>query len=701
MPFANGIFNSAPGAAGQPPFVNYHNLNTTIMRIFSYSEQRGNLLSFQLVRNKLSISQTSQKSIGLFSFLSGIILIIGLCLSFQSTAQTITPSNCVQGCTSNDVQIIKAYLSDANGNRLPNTFVCPGSGSATVNLTLELTTNTPRKGVAIYAKVKQLLPASPPTHPDPYPGDEVQGSPISVCASVVLNQPTNKVIFINAFRWICGTPIALTDVFIGWGTGNESKNFCTSGSFQCPGTPSKCFSLPGDKFIAIETPSAQTTSDAQCATVPGGTTSIFDLTALETTIKNGQTNVNVKWYTDAALTNQISADPLQAPSTKAYQSVSGNVYAKVCSNVSPFPCSAGQTVTLTVKPKPSLSITNPAAVCSPSTVSLTGSGVTTGSSLPTGTSLTYWTNADGTGSVSDAGAVGDGTYYIKASLNGCSDTKSVVATVNPTPSLSITNPAAVCSPSTVSLTAAAVTVGSTLPSGTTLSYWTNSDGTGAVSTPGAVGNGTYYIKAAAGSCSDIKSVVATVNQSPGMPAFTVTQPSLCGPSSTGSITICQSIIGHDYTIGSTTKHGTGSSLTFTSLAAGSNPSLTVVNTSGSCSSGSYTCSDAVADCPTPTARIAAKSTNTITDAAPLQVKAYPNPFNEKINFVVTSPVSGKGSLDVYNSLGQKIRTVYQGNINKGSQNFELRLSQRQVSNLIYVLKVGGQQVSGKILQVNQ
>jgi hypothetical protein len=109
----------------------------------------------------------------------------------------------------------------------------------------------------------------------------------------------------------------------------------------------------------------------------------------------------------------------------------------------------------------------------------------------------------------------------------------------------------------------------------------------------------------------------------------------------------------------------------------------------------------VANCPTPTARIAAKSTNTITDAAPLQVKAYPNPFNEKINFVVSSPVSGKGSLDVYNSLGQKIKTVYQGNINKGSQNFELRLSQRQVSNLIYVLRVGDQQVSGKILQVNQ
>jgi hypothetical protein len=85
----------------------------------------------------------------------------------------------------------------------------------------------------------------------------------------------------------------------------------------------------------------------------------------------------------------------------------------------------------------------------------------------------------------------------------------------------------------------------------------------------------------------------------------------------------------------------------------------------------------------------------------VQVQAYPNPFKDQVQFVVTSPVSGKGSLEVYNALGQKIRTVFQGNIIKGTQNFSLHLSQRQVSNLVYVLRVGGQQVSGKILQVNQ
>jgi hypothetical protein len=85
----------------------------------------------------------------------------------------------------------------------------------------------------------------------------------------------------------------------------------------------------------------------------------------------------------------------------------------------------------------------------------------------------------------------------------------------------------------------------------------------------------------------------------------------------------------------------------------------------------------------------------------IQVQAFPNPFRDQVRFEVNSPVSGKGSLDVYNSLGQKIKTVFQGNIIKGNQSFQLKLTQHQVSNLVYVLRVGGQQVSGKILQVNQ
>jgi len=84
----------------------------------------------------------------------------------------------------------------------------------------------------------------------------------------------------------------------------------------------------------------------------------------------------------------------------------------------------------------------------------------------------------------------------------------------------------------------------------------------------------------------------------------------------------------------------------------------------------------------------------------LKIKAYPNPFNQKINFVVSSPVSGKGSLEVYNSMGQKVKTVYVGMISRGSQTFELNLPAHKTSNLLYVLRVGNQRISGKILQLN-
>jgi hypothetical protein len=86
---------------------------------------------------------------------------------------------------------------------------------------------------------------------------------------------------------------------------------------------------------------------------------------------------------------------------------------------------------------------------------------------------------------------------------------------------------------------------------------------------------------------------------------------------------------------------------------------------------------------------------------PAKVIAYPNPFSDKIKFVVTSSVAGKGTLEVYNMLGQKVRTVYQGQFVAGSQNFELNLPSAYRSNLIYVLRVGEKRITGKLLQLSR
>ncbi|MBM6497845.1 hypothetical protein H9X54_000725, partial [Flavobacterium macrobrachii] len=97
-----------------------------------------------------------------------------------------------------------------------------------------------------------------------------------------------------------------------------------------------------------------------------------------------------------------------------------------------------------------LVITNPPAVCSPSTVDLTLASVTAGSSAGT---LSYWTNAAGTTVLNNPNAVtSSGTYYIRLTNGSCSTIQPVVVTINPSSTLVITNPPAVCSPSTVDLT---------------------------------------------------------------------------------------------------------------------------------------------------------------------------------------------------------------------------------------------------------
>jgi ribosomal protein S26 len=85
----------------------------------------------------------------------------------------------------------------------------------------------------------------------------------------------------------------------------------------------------------------------------------------------------------------------------------------------------------------------------------------------------------------------------------------------------------------------------------------------------------------------------------------------------------------------------------------------------------------------------------------ITVQTIPNPFNDRVKFVITSPEAGNGGLDIYNMTGQKIKTVYTGTIITGVQTFELSLPTQQVSNLVYVLRVGDKRVTGKILQINQ
>lgn len=84
----------------------------------------------------------------------------------------------------------------------------------------------------------------------------------------------------------------------------------------------------------------------------------------------------------------------------------------------------------------------------------------------------------------------------------------------------------------------------------------------------------------------------------------------------------------------------------------------------------------------------------------VKVSAVPNPFNDKVKFVVTSQQPGYGTLEVMNVLGQKVKTVYQGRINAGEQYFEMSLPAGRYSSLLYILRINGKQVTGKLIQKN-
>ena len=96
--------------------------------------------------------------------------------------------------------------------------------------------------------------------------------------------------------------------------------------------------------------------------------------------------------------------------------------------------------------------------------------------------------------------------------NSCTASDSVTLTDPPPVNLVITDPAAVCAPFTVDLTAAAVTTGSD-PG--TLTYWTDLGATTPLGSPTSVAtSGTYFIQLDDGSCTAVDSVHVVVNAQP-------------------------------------------------------------------------------------------------------------------------------------------------------------------------------------------
>jgi hypothetical protein len=260
-------------------------------------------------------------------------------------------------------------------------------------------------------------------------------------------------------------------------------------------------------------------------------------------VLDNSASTNITWspttnlYTNAAATTPYTGG---YATTVYVKSATATTTTYTVSSVTSTGCSASGTITVTVNALPTVATVNPAAVCAPATIDLTASAVTTGSD--SGLTFTYFTDSAATTALATPSAVAtSGTYYIKGTnANGCSVVMPVTVTINPLPTVITVAPATVCYPSTVDLTASAVTTGS--DSGLTYTYFTDSAATTVLTNPNAVTtSGTYYIKGTnANGCSSIASVVVTINVT-NAPTGTASQ-TFCGSANLSQLVVTGSNI---------------------------------------------------------------------------------------------------------------------------------------------------------------
>jgi len=598
-------------------------------------------------------------------------------------AQTI---NFPTSCTSGDLSLLSATLPAPAGDR------CNCNGDRVLVLGIRNGTNSFRTSFALWGTLVRTTSSGTTTASIFACANGVKGKTqvppngdnFLIASTIEINGVAASVNNLNQpiVHISCGEAFEIINLHLAWTTSNDNETCDVLKNNPTTINP-KCGVLP-QISIGIGVQAARTITNATCT----------ELGKIKVEPSGGLPNYQV--CLDGGSCQNVAAGAF-------YQFTDvpvGTHTVTVTDNMSQ-PASARCAVTYNTTitqpdavATPAATVDQPTCTTSTATVHVTSpvAGVTY--TLTDGADATNSYTANGSGNFTSV--IANKTYTVRATKGSCSATSSnVVVNAQPatpgTPTASVIQPT--CTEATGSITVnspdATVTYILTDPSPATT---THSNSTGVFS---GLAAGTYGLKATKNGCTS-GSVNKTVNAAPSHPSFTVclVQPDLC--TQYGSVTInATGGSGFTYKLNGGAPQGSN---VFSNLASGSVTSITVINSDG-CSA-TVSCSSLVQSCLPPGARIS--TPQQIESAVPTTtVKAYPNPFSDRIKFMVTSTVAGNGNLEVYNMMGQKIKTVYQGYIAKGTQTFELSLPKQNVGNLVYVLRIGDKKMTGKILQLNQ
>ena len=394
------------------------------------------------------------------------------------------------------------------------------------------------------------------------------------------------------------------------------------------------------------------------------------------------------------LTGTNPVRPAVSSTTGVFSNVASGTYSLTATQGT---CVSGPTV-ITVNAQPPTAIAPTLSVIQSTCTSAANSLTVTS---PLGAGLTYSLDGGAFGSATTFNNLSAGSHCIRVTNSfGCISPQTC-ATINAQPPTPATPELSAVQPT---CTSAANSLTVTSPLGAGLTYSLDGGAFGSATTFNNLSAGSHCIRVTNSFGCISPQTCATINaqpQTPARPVITITEATLCGTVASPFITVLCPVSGVTYTLTQTglparsvTYSGTGA-LAFNNLVAGKSFSITATSSLG-CVSAATDCNNYITNsCSAP--RMASAKTIEIKEPT-TKVKAYPNPYNDKVNFVIQSSVSGKGSLEVYNMTGQKIRTIYQGMIHSGmGQMIEYIVPQANRTNLVYILRIGKEKITGKLI----